>query len=161
MKQKTTKQLFVYGTLQRGFGLNNMLDPCKYLGTATVKGYQLKGGYSIPFAVRKKNSVIKGEVYEMTDEFIIHHLLDVDAIEGAYHRVKTKAKLEGQTPFKVYDKLTDVFIYEYRYDSKDLVDIPNGDFREWREQIEWEAEKQCDCGKKLEDYEEVFCGRCE
>ena len=62
-------QLFVYGTLKKGFGLNSVLSNSKYLKKYTTKPGYMMSGHSFPLVWKDKNSdyKIKGELYEVTE----------------------------------------------------------------------------------------------
>lgn len=80
MEQSHVKNLFVYGTLRKGFSRHHHLKDCtRYLGDGTIRGilYDL-GEYpgAVPRAISK---TVKGEIYELYDPAA--QLKQLDAIE--------------------------------------------------------------------------------
>lgn len=112
--------LFVYGTLRKGHGLNHYLKGFDYLGLAKIKGfYMFTNGY-YPMIKKGKNIII-GEVYQIPKD---HPQLKVlDSIESQYTRTKIKAKLNN--------KIVEVETYIYNYDVKGLKYIKSGDWNNY------------------------------
>lgn len=85
-----TINLFVYGTLKRGYGLQHLLmrAGARYLGDAkTEAGYTLYGSYGIPCLVKQEGaSGVKGEVYQLD----FSQIGPIDRVESAYQRVPVK-----------------------------------------------------------------------
>lgn len=77
------KNIFVYGTLKKGYWNNYLLDGAKFLGEAlTDKPYRLLGT-GVPYAVPEEYDdgglPVKGEVYEIETG---RHLSRLDNLEG-------------------------------------------------------------------------------
>lgn len=119
------KYLFVYGTLQKGYGLNAYLKNAKFVADAQIKGFKLLGYFGIPFAVKEKKSNIKGEIYLLNEDFINNDLIKIDIIEGSYSRIKSTAQMDN-------GKNLPVELYEYKGNQKYLKEIPQGDFKQWK-----------------------------
>lgn len=88
------KNVFVYGTLRKGYGNNRLLTNATFLGKAkTNEKYGMFGGI-IPFVNKRSNSYqITGEVYSVTDD----ELARLDALEGHpdwYYRETIDVTLE-------------------------------------------------------------------
>lgn len=99
--------LFVYGTLQRGYGNNRRLGGATFLGKAvTQKPYVLFDGgfpYAVPISDKFPLLPVIGEVYEVEQ----HHIDSCDRLEGhpSWYQRKTIQAL-------VNNKLIDTYIYE-------------------------------------------------
>lgn len=81
-KKSSLVNVFVYGTLKRGYGNNRCLgNEAKYIGTAvtTVKYPMLDGGF--PYLLDKPNEghIIKGEMWQIPVKQL---LSEVDRLEG-------------------------------------------------------------------------------
>ena len=80
--------LFVYGSLKQGFGLNDCLWYSEFCGEREIgKGYVLLKGSGFPFLVEREDGLgCKGELYIVND-----FTLDIiDRIEGHPHFYKRK-----------------------------------------------------------------------
>lgn len=77
------KNIFVYGTLKKGYWNNHLLDGAKFLGEAlTDKPYRLLGNgvpYAVPEEADDGGLPVKGEVYEID---VVRHLPRLDQLEG-------------------------------------------------------------------------------
>ena len=85
------QNLFVYGTLKKGFMFNFYMRGCVYLGEAKVEGYELFKHRKFPFII-KGNGVVYGEVYAVDD----YNLKLIDCVEGVpylFRRHKAKATM--------------------------------------------------------------------
>ena len=70
--------LFIYGTLKKGFIRNECLHNCEFLGTfITTPEYDLRIAGSLPYITEGKY-YIEGEVYTLNEEDIYY----IDRIEG-------------------------------------------------------------------------------
>ncbi len=101
--------LFVYGTLQRGYGNNRRLDGATFLGKAvTLTPYVLFNG-GFPYAVPEDPDVdlpalpVMGEVYEVED----HHIEACDRLEGHPNWYQRKPILA-----RVGEEVVGTYIYE-------------------------------------------------
>jgi gamma-glutamylcyclotransferase (GGCT)/AIG2-like uncharacterized protein YtfP len=72
--------VFVYGTLKRGYANHRVMLRAdgKYLGEAVVSGYACINTPWYPYAIKQANAKIKGEVFELENENIVH----LDTLEG-------------------------------------------------------------------------------
>ena len=111
------KKIFVYGTLRKGFGLNNYMDNFKYLGVGKLKGFDMFSNGYFPMIVKGAGEVV-GEVYEIKNG--INEIGVLDKIESAYTRIKVRVKLNGV--------LTDVEVYVYNGDVTNLKQIKSGNW---------------------------------
>ena len=112
-------KIFVYGTLKKGYALNNELRDSKFIGNGIIKGYKMySNGYFPMITKGDKSNAVTGEIYEVSDEETLRVL---DMIEGAYIRTKEKALLtNGQK--------IDVEVYVYRYLINDCQKIKTGEW---------------------------------
>ncbi len=102
--------LFVYGTLQRGYGNNHRLNGATFLGKAvTLTRYVLFNGgfpYAVPVSPDPQSFPllpVMGEVYKVED----HHIEACDRLEGHpgwYQRKTIQAMINN--------RLVDTYIYE-------------------------------------------------
>jgi len=88
MKKKITTNIFVYGTLRKGFGNNRLLKDSRFVGDAvTVRRYGMYAS-GIPYVHEDEAfCTVVGEVYEVD----IDTLLKLDRLEGHpnFYRRKT------------------------------------------------------------------------
>jgi len=120
MHADSTRLLFVYGTLMRGFPLHRLLEAgSEYLGPGTVKGgLQDLGSY--PGAVRDGRGVVTGELYRLAESALLTRL---DSVEGPqYHREKTRVRMAD-------GRVVMAFIYWYVGPLGRGVPISDGDYR--------------------------------
>lgn len=86
--------VFVYGTLKRGYALNQALSRSLFISKATTgPQYTLLSGPMFPFLVERKGIGARGELYMVDDKT----LQDLDRIEGHpnfYKRQKIKVRDE-------------------------------------------------------------------
>lgn len=81
--------LFVYGTLKKGHRRQDMMQPARYLGTATTVPqfaiYHINGFPAMVPAGRLTVDATKiyGELYEVAEE----HLIEIDRYEGVAHKM--------------------------------------------------------------------------
>lgn len=101
----TTYNVFVYGTLMKGFGNHNYYlanqENVKFLGKAKLIGYEMYHVFSFPGIVPQKGKEILGEVYKVDD----HVLQQLDRLEGEgfmYKRIEDVAFLDTEKQIKVY-----------------------------------------------------------
>ena len=115
------KKIFVYGTLRKGFGLNNYMDNFKYLGVGKLKGFDMFSNGYFPMIIKGSGEVVGevvGEVYEIENG--INEIGVLDKIESAYTRTKVRVKLNGV--------LTDVEVYVYNGDVTSFTQIKSGNW---------------------------------
>jgi len=95
--------LFVYGTLKRGFGNNYILRNSKFLGSAITEEKFIIYDCGFPCAYPDYNGKrIKGEIYQLTDEdFIFTDRLESNG--SLYNREVQK--------FNYKDELIESWIY--------------------------------------------------
>jgi gamma-glutamylcyclotransferase (GGCT)/AIG2-like uncharacterized protein YtfP len=111
------KRIFVYGTLRKGNGLNPYLDNFKYIGEATLCGYDMYTNGYFPMIVKGSGNVL-GEVYEI--EGGKNDIRRLDDIESAYNRKKVEAIIDGAW--------IQVEAYIWRYNTENLKKVETGDF---------------------------------
>jgi len=111
------KKIMVYGTLRKGWALNPYLNAFKFVGNATLSGYDMYSNGYFPMIVEGKGTV-KGEVYEIENG--INEIEVLDRIESAYNRTKVEAKIDGAW--------IEVEVYVWKHDTKGLAKIESGDW---------------------------------
>jgi len=112
--------VFVYGTLKRGFGNNDLLKTSEFVGIAETESKYLLLESGIPFLVddpcHSKSCKVKGEVY-LTDNEVLN---DLDSLEGHptfYERKPIWITINNKTKymwtyFYVVDDIEDYNILE-------------------------------------------------
>jgi len=101
--EQDTLPLFVYGTLLPGFGNHHLLvrNRCVSLGSATVKGFELRG-YPIPCAQFSSlpEAEVVGELYAFPEEKYQDILKVIDRLEAEgswYCRLRVTVQHAGET----------------------------------------------------------------
>jgi len=92
-------QLFVYGSLKRGFSNAHWLDGQEFLAEVrTAPGYRMLDYGGFPALVLGTDS-IKGELYEVGEDCLER----LDILEGVAERLyeRTTVRLEADAPFDV------------------------------------------------------------
>jgi gamma-glutamylcyclotransferase (GGCT)/AIG2-like uncharacterized protein YtfP len=122
----------VYGTLRKGYGLNEYLQPelATFVGTKWIEGYQMftfhDTYWSYPVVAKTDNPSDKVEVelYEFHDNLsAFQSAKDVDGIElGAGYHIE-QIEHEG----KEYN----IYLQDIEYCEDELYLIPSGDFNEY------------------------------
>lgn len=76
-----TKLIFVYGSLKKNHHNHRLLDNALFLGEATTVDdtYHMFDNKSFPYVVNNGKFFVKGELYELRDEFSLKYL---DRLEG-------------------------------------------------------------------------------
>lgn len=115
--------IFVYGTLRKGFGNHRLLSSAKFLGNArTNEKYGMFGG-GIPFVNKHTpHYPIVGEIYEV-DEPTLKRLDGLEGHPDWYYREPIKATLEDT------GEVVEAEIYFNDY-SNNL--FPTGDYKAHR-----------------------------
>ena len=117
-------KVFVYGTLKAGFGNHRLLTNAKFLGDAkTPANYTMYSTGGFPAVIKQGDTVITGEIYEVTDE----EFKRLDSLEG-YPSMYTREQIELQ------DSDETPWIYLWNY-ATDMPVVPDGvwkrDSRTW------------------------------
>lgn len=88
--------IFVYGTLKKGFALNYLFVDSKFVGEASLKGYEM---YSLTFfpCITKGKGKVFGEVYNISKNL----LKRLDLVEIGYRREEVNIEVSGKK-MKVY-----------------------------------------------------------
>ena len=115
------RNIFVYGTLKKGFGLDYYLESSAYVGKAKISGALLYSFGSIPYVVETNNEedVVYGEVYMV--EQVDGEIIDSIELASGYYVLKREAELDNGDKFEC-----DVY---FRPPSKYGVFIEDGEFR--------------------------------
>ena len=94
--------VFVYGTLKRNYGNNVLLQQGgKFVDVDVIDGYKLvyaMGKGSFPFAVENEGTGIKGEIFDISEDYLDYTLKNLDQLEGHpswYRRVPARTR-EGR-----------------------------------------------------------------
>lgn len=98
--------ILVYGTLKRNFGNNYLLDKGKFVGLGVIDGYKLIYSYdvgSFPYAIENEGTGIRGEVYDISGDYLEHTVRNLDSLEGhpAWYR-RTKAHTRDDRNVEFY-----------------------------------------------------------
>lgn len=120
--------VFVYGTLKRNHDNNDILDDSIFLGDGILEHHAIKyssgGTYGFPVAFKRKNNIVKGELYAVDDKTL--RLLDLLENEGdMYIRKKKRIKTEteyvpayvyiGNKDFWNFNEMKDVGKYKHEW----------------------------------------------
>lgn len=121
-----SQQVFVYGTLMKGFSLHDRLRNGTYLGKAMLEGYEMYaiagGGYA---AIVPGQGTVCGEVYEV-DESTLYTL---DLVEGEGYLFKK----EWETVVMEDGRKTRLWVYVYLRPVTEVHRrIPSGD---WKKEV--------------------------
>ncbi|MFP4632618.1 MAG: gamma-glutamylcyclotransferase family protein [Halobacteriota archaeon] len=124
-----TDYLFVYGTLMRGFGMQDglgMRDRAEDAGTGKVLGelYDVDG---TPALVAEGTDRVHGEVYRVVDDSLVE---DVDRYEG-YYPDSPSDSLYLRVHREVVDRDLQAWMYVYNADVDDGVRVESGSWREY------------------------------
>ena len=94
--------VFVYGTLKKGFALNYLFVGSKFVGEASLKGYEM---YSLTFfpCIIKGEGEVFGEVYNISKEL----LKKLDLVEIGYRREELDVEI-NEKKMKVYTYIDNV-----------------------------------------------------
>ncbi len=121
--------VFVYGSLLSGLHNHGVLGPSRLVGNAAMFGGNLYSlghfpGLILPDVLSNTDWVI-GEVYEIPDQLVAHHL---DTLEGH----PSHYKRELRTVEVVNDGLSksvQAWVYVYQYSVNNYAKVPDGDWR--------------------------------
>ena len=109
------RKVFVYGTLMKGEANHKYLEGSKYLGKATIRGYEMYDVGWYP-AIVAGDSLIVGELYQVS----IGDMPSIDMLEGEGHlydkTCETVTDAEGNTIFAL--------VYVYKRECSGLKRIP-------------------------------------
>lgn len=79
-------KVFVYGTLKKGYSNHQFyMNDAKFIREATASGFSMVNGPGFPFAFKKKDSLIQGELYEI-DETTLKQLDYLESYPSFYTR---------------------------------------------------------------------------
>lgn len=104
--------IFVYGMFRDS--ARNLLGNFKYCGRASVKGKIYKVNEFYPGFVPDKYSTVWGDVF-LIDPINFKELDEFEGEEYLRTKVKTSTDIE-------------CWIYQYKYDVKNLIEIKTGDW---------------------------------
>jgi len=129
---KTTRYMFVYGTLMRNYHNSIHLKKSKYIGKATTMQPYLMTAYSycsIPFVIKHlPQSLIQGELFEINSEETLNR---IDMLEGHPHGYRREV-----ISVKVNDEIYKAWIYFYpTYSIKHMNIISSGDYNKYTEKF--------------------------
>jgi gamma-glutamylcyclotransferase (GGCT)/AIG2-like uncharacterized protein YtfP len=136
MNKSEVYQLFVYGSLRRGFKSPAYEYISRYftlLGEAKVKGELFDMG-SYPAAVpTNENKYVTGELYRITHEnefaWAIGQLDDYEGVTVDFDEVQLYRK--ELTEINIGDQVTHAWIYWYNGNVSGRQPIPSGDMMEY------------------------------
>lgn len=123
------KNLFVYGTLMRGYPNHRVMPPESiFLDKATLPGFSLVaiGGKAYPGLVPNDEAMVKGEAWMVPD------FKRTDGLEGYDPKnPKYSHYLRESVKIKLEDSGEEVWAETYVYNrgSEGLPNVPNGDWR--------------------------------
>ena len=84
--------IFVYGTLKKGFGLNYLMDSSKFVGESSLEDYEMYSLMSFAPFITKGNGKVFGEVYEISENL----LRKIDLFEAKYNREEVDIEVSGK-----------------------------------------------------------------
>ena len=117
--------IFVYGTLRRGFHNHRLLSTSEYLGTAKTAEKFTMFSRGIPFVSRsKKLCQITGELYRVTDSV----LSSVDSLESYYPDSPESSWYQRQEIDLITSDGSQKRAYIYFNDNENGRIITSGDF---------------------------------
>ena len=98
--QEKTYDIFVYGSLKKGFPAHSFLEGSEFLGKALTVDKYLLSSSSYPMLSRKQPLCqVKGECYRINEETLAR----LDEYEGypeEYDRIIIKVQIEGEKDIK-------------------------------------------------------------
>lgn len=102
------KRIFTYGTLMRGFGLNELLETSRFISEDSLKGalYDLSLGtpYSMFPGITDGDDWIPGEIYEIDDEGVFNRINQIET--GSGYSLQLGTTMGGrQVHYWRYEKL--------------------------------------------------------
>jgi gamma-glutamylcyclotransferase (GGCT)/AIG2-like uncharacterized protein YtfP len=104
--------IFVYGLFRDQ--AKNLLGDATYSGRTSITGKLFKVNEFYPGFIKSKSGKVCGDVYQFDSEL----LKDMDEYEGdEYIRVRILTDLD-----------INCWVYEYKYDTTDFVEIKSGDW---------------------------------
>lgn len=119
-KKMKKVNIFVYGTLKKGFSNHKLIERAKYIGDSKIDNFDIfKVGYRGSFpAIVKGEGEVFGEIYELP----FSNLKTVDRLEG-YEGKKCSNNLYDRELIKVKmcDKIIDAYVYIWNK-NRDLPD---------------------------------------
>lgn len=118
-------KVFVYGTLKSGYGNNRLLDGQTFLESSFLNGYKMfySGGVgSFPCIIPDKDSVIRGEVWDIGED--MDCLQRLDWLEGHPRMYKRT------TEFHPYHNDLEVYVWNYPMNDK-YVEVPKNSNNEY------------------------------
>ena len=126
--------VFVYGSLRKGFGLHSALTSCgvDFVGTAKCYGMVMFDLGSFPGILESENSddVIVGELYKMDDsEYALGVLDQIEGVPYLYKRNKVMVKTMHD------DKSHQSWVYVYnagRHATDQKNKISHGDYKKYK-----------------------------
>lgn len=78
--------IFVYGTLKKGFRLNDVLEHSIYKGEATLQNYMMFSLGAFPAISYNQNSTVYGEIY-IVDNRTLNMLDGIESEGDLYSRI--------------------------------------------------------------------------
>ncbi|MCL4112889.1 UNVERIFIED_CONTAM: hypothetical protein GTU68_023855 [Idotea baltica] len=123
-----SKNIFVYGTLRKGYGNHRLLKGSKLVCNAkSVEKYTMTAA-GIPFVSRKPLVEITGEVYEVPDD----QLPSIDALEGHPHAYKREPMSYINLDTKEQGEAE---LYFYEHENRRVELIESGDYSKYRNKV--------------------------
>ena len=124
-------KIFVYGTLRKGYGLNNVFtNRASFLGSATCSNKIMYNLGAFPGVVHStnKNDIVHGEVYQMyTPEETLNTLDRIEGVPFLYKRECAVVTYEDGSTEEVW-----IYIYNSKRSSRYEPQIKSGDFIDGR-----------------------------
>lgn len=130
-KRQQQHYVFVYGTLQRGFGNHGVIDNghrSEFVGEATAKGQMWSvGGFPGCLFSSDAEGVIHGELYRITDESVMRNLDRLEGYRGPGHpNLYNRIELQlASSPVEIVeDDLVET--YEWASETSYLTPVETG-----------------------------------
>lgn len=118
--------VFVYGSLMKGYWNNKLLENSIYTGMAKLVDYEMYHVSGFPGIIRKCGDYIIGEVYEI-DEETLKRLDELEDEGRMYIRQPEAIILENQEEIKAF-----VYVWNNKVDHYDKVEEKPWKPRQWR-----------------------------
>ncbi len=116
--------LFVYGTLKRGFPLHHHINGSRFIGEGILEGYVMYSLGSYPGILPQEGAVVKGELYE-TDARALSRIDRIEEEGSLYKRDLVPARLRDGIVKRCWVYVLSPHHFSPEHEDK----IPSGEWR--------------------------------